>query len=207
MQRLVSTLKWKTRIHSHPDQNWNFSSTKGLRSRNPCFGSELPKNRSYYVPHKKFQFGWVGWVGILGNLRLKSSLRSFIFGGRGYSWLAKNRVFCVILTTFLSHNAPRTQLWHFKQKQSRIKQKGGKFIRLSKLTKKLCWMHRNCNHNRNKKTFRKDAYRPLANFTCFGGQHQMSVLVGGWGGFFQVNKFEQVSSNGHQMSLVARSHF
>ena len=48
----------------------------------------------------------------------------------------------------------------------------------------------------NKKIFQWDAYCTLANHTCFG--HQMSVLVGGP----QVNKFEQVSSDCHQMSLV-----
>ena len=37
----------------------------------------------------------------------------------------------------------------------------------------------------------------LAKCTCFSG-YQMSVL---WGGR-QVNKFEQVSSNSHQMSLA-----
>ena len=46
----------------------------------------------------------------------------------------------------------------------------------------------------NKKAFQLDAYSPHANRMCFSGHHQMSVLV--------VNKFEQVSSDGHQMSLA-----
>ena len=44
-----------------------------------------------------------------------------------------------------------------------------------------------------------DAYCPLANCACFG-DHQMTVLVGGGGP--QVNKFEQISSYGYQMSLA-----
>ena len=44
----------------------------------------------------------------------------------------------------------------------------------------------------NKKAVQQDVYHPLANHTCFGG-HQMSVLVGNT----QVNKFEQVFSDGY----------
>ena len=46
------------------------------------------------------------------------------------------------------------------------------------------------------KEFREDAYHPLAKYTCFSS-HQMSVPVGS-----HKNKFEQVSSHGHQMSLA-----
>ena len=49
----------------------------------------------------------------------------------------------------------------------------------------------------NKKSFQWDAYCPFAKHTCFGG-HQMSVLVGGP----QINKFEEVCSDGCQVSLV-----
>ena len=49
----------------------------------------------------------------------------------------------------------------------------------------------------NKKRFQQDTYRPLSNCMYFSG-HQMSVLLGGP----QVNDFEQVSSDGHQMSLT-----
>ena len=57
----------------------------------------------------------------------------------------------------------------------------------------------------NKKAFQWDAYRPLANRTCFTGHHQMLLLGRGgrwWRGGLQMNKFEQVSNVGHQM-LVA----
>ena len=46
------------------------------------------------------------------------------------------------------------------------------------------------------KAFQQDAYHPLAKYTCFSS-HRMSVPGGS-----HKNKFEQVSSYGHQMSLV-----
>ena len=50
----------------------------------------------------------------------------------------------------------------------------------------------------NRKAFQWDAYRPLANRTFFSS-HQMSAPREGG---TQVNKFEQVSSLGHQISLA-----
>ena len=52
--------------------------------------------------------------------------------------------------------------------------------------------------NNKKKAFQKNVYRPLANGAYFGGQYW-------FGGRTQVNKFEQVSSDGyHIMSHVWR---
>ena len=52
-----------------------------------------------------------------------------------------------------------------------------------------------------KRAFQKDAYCPFANHSFFGS-HQMSSPGEGRGGGPQVNKFEQVSSLGHQISLA-----
>ena len=38
----------------------------------------------------------------------------------------------------------------------------------------------------------------------FLDSHQMSAPVGSGGGGYEVNKFEQVSSDGHQMSLAGK---
>ena len=51
--------------------------------------------------------------------------------------------------------------------------------------------------NDNKKSFQYDAYCPLAN-PIYSGGHQTSVLVRDP----QMNKSEEVSSDGLQMSLV-----
>ena len=40
-----------------------------------------------------------------------------------------------------------------------------------------------------------------ANHVCFGGHHKVSALVGGGS---QMNKFEQVSSVDHQMSVAGK---
>ena len=50
---------------------------------------------------------------------------------------------------------------------------------------------------KNKKAFERDAYHPLRNRTSFNHQD-----VGTGGGCPRVNKFEQVSSDSHQISLV-----
>ena len=50
-----------------------------------------------------------------------------------------------------------------------------------------------------KRALQWNVYHLLFNCTCFGG-HQMSVLVGEGRGP-PVNKFEQVSSDDHRMSL------
>ena len=54
----------------------------------------------------------------------------------------------------------------------------------------------------NKTAFQYDAYRPIGNRTCFSFScyHWMSLLGGRVGP--QINKFEQVSSDYHQMSPV-----
>ena len=52
----------------------------------------------------------------------------------------------------------------------------------------------------NKTAFQWDAYRRLANRTCFGGHDWMSVA--GNGVWPHVSNFEQVSSYDHQMSLA-----
>ena len=50
---------------------------------------------------------------------------------------------------------------------------------------------------------RKHAYCPLANRTCFSSQCRLGGGGGGlYNGVHQVNKFEQVSSVGHRMSLA-----
>ena len=51
--------------------------------------------------------------------------------------------------------------------------------------------------DRDKTEFQWDAYRPL------GDHHLMSAPAGiGWGIGPQVNKFEQVSNDNHQMSVA-----
>ena len=47
-----------------------------------------------------------------------------------------------------------------------------------------------------RKAFQQGVYHLFANYMCFGF-HQMLIQVGG----HQVNTFEQVSSDGHEMSL------
>ena len=60
-------------------------------------------------------------------------------------------------------------------------------------------------YNINKKAFQWDAYRPLVN-RMFFSDHLMPELMGrGWGP--RVNKFKQVSSDGHQMSLAGGAGF
>ena len=54
----------------------------------------------------------------------------------------------------------------------------------------------------NKKAFQLDAYRPLAKRTWLGG-HQISVQ--GEGSCTVRSKFDQIPSNGHQISLVERA--
>ena len=51
----------------------------------------------------------------------------------------------------------------------------------------------------NTTAFQWDAYRPHADHACFSS-HQMSAL-----GEAEVNRFEEVSSHGHQMSLAGQA--
>ena len=52
----------------------------------------------------------------------------------------------------------------------------------------------------NMKVFQRDVYCLLANHLLFVGSHQVSVLVV-WRWGLQVNKFEQISSDSHKVSL------